>query len=269
MQFSATATPLHEILSWRDLYRQEMQCQIIRNSLYSYADWTQSYLLKFGSAAVGYGSIVVGGRWKGTRTVFEFYVAPQYRSHVFDLFAVFVSAAGVTAFEIQSNDILLSRLLPAWCPSPTSETIIFQDKHTTALPGNGTIIHRLFPDDIRKVFPHHDQPVGDWVLEFDNRITATGGTSNHCNEPYKEIYVEVAAAYRRRGLGSYLVQELKRICYDNGHIPCARCNATDEASLKTIQKAGFVACAQILTGPLSSQPTSRPPFSLMPHQSVS
>jgi GNAT superfamily N-acetyltransferase len=145
----------------------------------------------------------------------------------------------------------------AWYPNPKSESIIFQDKQATTLPGYGTIIHRFLPTDVKKVFPHHDQPVGDWVLEFDNGIAATGGMSNRCNEPYKEIYVEVAAAYRRRGLGSYLIQELKRLCYDNGHIPCARCDAANEASLKTIQKAGFVACAHILTGSLSSRPILR------------
>jgi len=262
MQFSATATPLHEIVSWRDLYRREMQCQVVHASLYSYGNWVQSYLLKKGDTAVGYGSIVVGGRWRGTRTVFEFYVEPQYRSHVFDLFTEFVSAAGATAFEIQSNDILLNRLLPAWCAEPTIEGMIFQDKQATALPGAGTIIHRIFPDDIHKVFAHREKPVGDWVLEFDNRIVATGGMANYYNEPYKEIYVEVVAAYRRRGLGSYLVQELKRLCYDSGDIPCARCKPDNEAALKTILKTGFVTSAQILSGALSPRSVSRPQFSL-------
>jgi GNAT superfamily N-acetyltransferase len=33
----------------------------------------------------------------------------------------------------------------------------------------------------------------------------------HYNPPYGDVYMEVAEPFRRRGLGAYLVQELKRI----------------------------------------------------------
>ncbi len=60
--------------------------------------------------------------------------------------------------------------------------------------------------------------------------------------------MEVSEPYRRRGLGCFLVQELKRICYELGSIPCARCNPDNIASRRTLQKAGFVPCAHILRG---------------------
>jgi GNAT superfamily N-acetyltransferase len=60
--------------------------------------------------------------------------------------------------------------------------------------------------------------------------------------------MEVAEPFRRRGLGRYLVQELKRICYQMGSVPCARCNTENVASRKTLQKAGFAPCAHILIG---------------------
>ena len=59
--------------------------------------------------------------------------------------------------------------------------------------------------------------------------------------------MEVNEPFRRRGFGSFIVQELKRICYENGHIPAARCNPDNIASL---QKAGFVPCGHIITGPV-------------------
>jgi hypothetical protein len=43
---------------------------------------------------------------------------------------------------------------------------------------------------------------------------------------------------------------LKRICYEGGSVPCARCNPDNVASRKTLQKAGFVPCAHILHGTL-------------------
>jgi predicted GNAT family acetyltransferase len=62
--------------------------------------------------------------------------------------------------------------------------------------------------------------------------------------------MKVAEEHRQKGFGTYIVQELKRICYEGGSIPCARCNPKNIASRKTLQKAGFVPCAHILTAKL-------------------
>jgi GNAT superfamily N-acetyltransferase len=254
MSLSATYVPVREILPWRDLFRREMQCQIIHDSLHSREGWTRSYLLKSGSIVVGYGAIAVAGPWKDTRTVFEFFVAPEHRSLVFDLFRAFVVEAGVTAFEVQTNDVLLNAMVHLWCRTATSEKIVFHDKLTTTLPANGAILRRATPADADRIFEHHDEPVGDWLLELESSIVATGGILFHYNPPYGDIYLEVAPQYRRRGLGSYLVQELKRVCCEGGNIPCARCSPANAASLRTIPKAGFVPCAHILVGSLQLRP---------------
>jgi GNAT superfamily N-acetyltransferase len=67
--------------------------------------------------------------------------------------------------------------------------------------------------------------------------------------------MEVAEPFRRRGLGSWFVQELKRAAHDFGAIPCARCNLTNVASRRTLQKAGFVPFAHMLTGVLGRAAT--------------
>lgn len=221
MQLSVTLARVGEILPWRDLFREEMQCQIVHDSLHAREDWTQSYLLKVGSTIVGHGAVAVAGPWRGTKTVFEFYVAPEHRPRAFDLFEVFVATAGVTAFEVQTNDVLLTVMLHVWCPAAMSEKIVFNDKLTTTLPAHGAAFRRATPDDAARIFPHKDEPVGDWVLEVDGTIAATGGILFHYNRPYGDIYMEVAPSFRRRGLGSYLVQELKRVCYEGSIVPCA------------------------------------------------
>lgn len=68
------------------------------------------------------------------------------------------------------------------------------------------------------------------------------------NPPYGDIYMEVAASFQRRGLGSYLIQELKRLCYESGHVPGARCHQENDASRLTLQRAGMLPCARILRG---------------------
>ena len=80
MEFTVRPIEVKEILPWRELYRQEMNCQIVHDSLHAREGWTQPYLIEWDGEVVGYGSIVVGGPWAGTRTLFEFYVMEKQRA---------------------------------------------------------------------------------------------------------------------------------------------------------------------------------------------
>jgi GNAT superfamily N-acetyltransferase len=251
MEISVKPVCVQEILPWRDLYRQEMACQIVHDSLHSRERWTQPYLFQLGDATAGYGSILVGGPWTGTRTAFEFYVLPKQRSGVLDLFTNFLTASGATAIHAQTNDKLLSVMLHIWGRNITSEKIVFEDKLTTLHPSPGVIFRRFTADDTARMVKDQRELEGEWVVEIDGVIAAAGGILFHYNRPYGDIYMEVAEPFRRRGLGCYLVQELKRVCYELGSVPCARCNTTNTVSRKTLQKAGFVPCAHILSGPVS------------------
>ena len=71
----------------------------------------------------------------------------------------------------------------------------------------------------------------------------------HSSSRYSMIRIE--EPFRGRGLGSYLVQELKRQAYDIGSIPAARCNRDNRHSRKTLLKAGFIPYAHILNGAIA------------------
>ena len=97
------------------------------------------------------------------------------------------------------------------------------------------------------------EPVGDWLLEFGGRIVATGGVLNHYNRPYGDIFMEVHPDFRRRGFGSYLVQELKAECRRAGSVPAARTRPTNLASRRTLERAGFAPCARLIWGDVLGQ----------------
>src|SRR5262249_30635831 len=162
----------------------------------------------------GYGSVALAGPWKGNPTIFEFYVEPRHRSQLFDIFGALLSATGSKNIETQTNDPLLTVMLHTFAQNVTSEAILFHDKLTTSLSAPGAIFRHTTPDDTSRVFPHKVEPIGDWVVEIDGKIAATGGILLHYNPPYGDIHMEVAESFRRRGLGSYLVQELKKVCYE-------------------------------------------------------
>lgn len=250
MPFTATAAPLADILLLREAFRREMNCQIVHDSLHTRPAWTQTYLIADDGAPAGYGAIAVGGPWQGTRTIFEFYLAPEYRGWAVDCFDLFVKTSAATHFEFQTSNLLLTALTHAWNAHLRTERIIFHDQTTTQLPANGALLRQATAADTARIFTHHAEPVGDWLLELDGTIIATGGWLTHYNPPYADLYMEVAEPHRRRGFGAYLVQELKRICREGGSTPCARCHPGNHASRRTLAKAGFAPCSQILAGPV-------------------
>ena len=252
MQLSAKPVSVEDIRPWRDMYRLEMCCQIIHDSIHSRPGWTQEYFLFAGEVPVGYGSIAIAGPWKGKPTVYEFYVAPQCRSQMFDLFSALLAASGAIMIETQSNDTLLTVMLHTFAPSVASESILFHDKLTTALAPPGAVVRRATPEDAGQIVAQELDSEAHWVVEAEGKVAGAGGILFHYNRPYGDIYMKIAEPFQRRGFGSFLVQELKRICYEGGNVPAARCNPKNIASRKTLQKSGFVPCGHILVGSVSS-----------------
>jgi GNAT superfamily N-acetyltransferase len=103
----------------------------------------------------------------------------------------------------------------------SSEKIVFRDALVTHLRVAGAVVRRIRVGEAENVFTHHREPVGDYILEVDGVVVATGGLTSHYNPPYRDVYMEVEPRFRLRGYGSYLVQELKALCYESGGIPCA------------------------------------------------
>lgn len=248
MKLSARATTLRDILLWRDMYRMEMACQIVHDSIHERRGWTDEYALFVNDTAVGYGSVAVGGPWKETPTAYEFYVVPHERLKLFDLFLALLGSSGAGRIEVQSNDVLATTMLHTFADPVTSESVLFHDKVTTSHRPPGAIFRapsaREAPDVPR------EQLKWRGVIEVEGTVAASGGILFHYNRPYGDIYMETTEPFRRRGLGAFLVQELKRVCHENGHVPAARCNPGNVASRGALQRAGFVPCGHILKGPV-------------------
>ena len=89
-------------------------------------------------------------------------------------------------------------------------------------------------------------------MEADGAIMAAGGFLCHYNPPYGDVYMEVAEAARSKGFGSYLVQEVKRVCYEAGRRPAARCNPDNPGSRRTLERAGLLPCGRLLVAEVVS-----------------
>ena len=236
------------IADLRDAYRREMNCQIVHDSIHARRGWTLEYVLTDGSLVVGYGSVAIAGPWKDRPTAYEFYLVPQSRQRAFELFESFLAVSAPLGFEVQTNDTLTTVLFLAQAREIGTEAVVFRDDATTAHPAHGVTLRSVTPPaDIQAAIAAR-QGGGEWVVEVDGTVVGGGGVLFHYNRPYGDIYMDVAEPFRRRGIGCFVVQELKRICYELGAIPCARCSTSNAASRRTLQKAGFVPSAHILVG---------------------
>jgi GNAT superfamily N-acetyltransferase len=206
--------------------------------------FNDSYLIRVDGGVVGYGTVTSG---EDEHKVFqkgilnEFYLLPDYKSFAVAVFGQLLAASQAIRMQVQTNDTLSLLLLYDFAVRITPEAILFHDARTTGLS---------LPDGVfRRAAPSESED--GWLIEVAGNIVASGGFLTHYNPPYGDIYLGVAEPHRRRGYGSYLVQELKRVCYEAGRRPAARCNAANLASRKTLEKAGLLPCARILTGELS------------------
>lgn len=243
---SVVEASLDDILSLRACHREEMDCQIVHESIHERPGWTREYRLTTSGVPIGYGSVAVAGPWSDNPTLYEFYIVPEQRLRVFDSFRALRAFARPARMEVQSNDGLAALMLHAFASGVVSEAIVFTDHTRTMLTPAGAV----FREAAEAEAPELDPAARRWrgVVEVDGKVAATGGVLFHYNPPYGDIYMEVAEPFRRRGLGAFLVQELKRLCYEGDRVPAARCNPSNVASQRTLQKAGFVPCGHILTG---------------------
>ena len=241
--------PLDAILELREEYRREMDCQIVHDSWHQ-RGFTNSYQLKLLGEVVGYAA--VGGAPGDPKDALkEFYVLPGYRGAALALFREVVAVSGAKRVEAQTNDALMTLMLYDCATDIISDTILFADAVTTTIPAPGVKFRSIGWLERKRVFTHEVEPVGDYGIDLDGEIVATGGLLYHYNPPYGDIYMEVAEPHRRKGYGAYLVQEVKRVCREGGHVPAARTGVDNLGSRATLQRAGMFPCARILRGRLA------------------
>jgi GNAT superfamily N-acetyltransferase len=228
----------------RELHRQAMACQIMHDS-FPRRGFSDAYLIQIEGRSAGYG-LVANVHWP--QTVHEFYSLPDYRAAALPMFRQLVEASQVTHVLAQTNDRLLTLMLYDCAQNIASDTILFEDGLTTHLSCPNGVFRKITEADKSRLEEQKLDPGSDWLIETDGVPVATGGLTFHYNPPYCDLYMGVSEAHRKRGFGSFMIQELKRVAYEIGKIPAARCNITNIASRSTLQKAGMLPCCRLLVG---------------------
>jgi GNAT superfamily N-acetyltransferase len=237
MKIQVRKTDFDEIEPLRGLFRQEANCQVMLDSALG-RGMADPYLILLDGKVAGY-----GGVWNkiDKDRLMEFYTLPHARRHALPMIRELIVFSRATHMVAQTNMPQMLMMLLDCTEDIVSENILFEDAVITRLPCPGGVFRRALAKD-------NADPTTDWVVESEGIIAAKGGFLCHYNPPYGDVFMETAEAVRRRGFGSYVVQEIKRVCYEAGKKPAARCNVTNIASRRTLEKAGFLPCGRVLVG---------------------
>lgn len=245
MQIRVDRVEYADVRNLRELYRHELNCQIIRDSFLA-RGLADPYLIHVDGRIAGYGAL--SNKYDKGRIV-EFHTLTHVRSAALPMFHELLATSKATHVEAQTNAPLMMLMLMDCATNITAEKVLFRDALVTNLASPRGQFRQATALD----FPGQPEPGGDWGIEVDGKLVAWGGFLTHYNPPYGDLYMEVAEPARQKGFGSFLLQEVKKKCYEAGLKPAARCNANNAASRRTLEKAGMLPCGHLLFGEVRSK----------------
>jgi GNAT superfamily N-acetyltransferase len=241
-------TELDRIAPLRARVSEGARCQIVRYSILP-RGLAQPWALLFDDEIAGYAG-VWADHFPGR--IMELFLLPEHAVHAARLLRELVRVSGAGEIEWQSNlpamagiaesvatDVRTEHLL--FCEPPALDADPVGDRERPR-PNGAEVVRR---EDVPE---REGDPEGPWVVVHDGRIVAAGGILTHYNAPYGDLYMAVAEDARRRGFGSFLVRELRRVALAQGLVPSARCGPANEASRRTLVRAGLQECGRLLSG---------------------
>ena len=240
MQIQVEKAEFGQIAPLRELLRAEAQCQIVRDSILP-RGLADPYRILVNGEVAGY-----GGVWNehSPGRLMEFFILSEHRASAAELFRSTIDASGATHAEAQTNIGLQHEMLLRHVAEPVTENILFGDGPPTDLLSPGVSFRRRASED--------RGPDGEWVAEKAGVVVGAGGLLHHYNPPFADLFMEVVPSARRQGVGSFLVQELRRVCRESGKTPAARCDPENYASRKTLERGGLVTVGRIVAGEIVS-----------------
>jgi GNAT superfamily N-acetyltransferase len=233
-------SPVAELNGMREKFLEIIDNQFTYDKCHLYG-WSDVYLILKDGFAAGYGALWGRDKRIDRDSIFEFYLDPQYWIHAHDVFQKFIEVSKADWIQCQSNDPLLSEMFFEFATDICAEAILFEDDTTTNLSVENAKIEAVVNPEASKM----DRP---YVIKHNDEVVANGGLLLNYNFPYADIYYGVEEAHRRKGFGSFFVQELKKEAYRMGRVPAARTNIDNMVSKRTMMKAGLKPCGFRLGG---------------------
>jgi len=230
---------LAQIEGLRQQYCEEANCQIVR-----FTNLTRGFAYPI--AVETDGKVVAYGAVRTTDdedALIEYHCDEDVQSGSDGFVREILRFSGAPWIESQSNIPTLQAISQRFGIEHEEGPILFRRGQCHEIRLAGASFRPRGAADV--IFAHSVEPIGDWVVEFAGRVVATGGCLTHYNAPYADLFMEVEQSARRCGFGSFLLQELQKVCASQGLIPAARCDHDNIASARCLVRSGMEMCGRI------------------------
>ena len=196
-------------------------------------------------------------------TLVEIFASPDSTGILVELFQLVVAEHAIKKVLCKSYDIQL--LYAAFSSEAKVETGGYLFRHVVDVPCASTRDRVVFragiPADIDSIirindnfFENDDEVIsylecdGLFVIEVKNEVVGCGtGKAVVPGRDDIDIGMLVAQEHRNKGLGQHIVRCLKDHYLQLGLRPICGCGASNHASKKTLEKAGFVSDHRLLS----------------------
>ena len=190
-----------------------------------------------------------------------FHLVENYQARAQEIFCWIISTYGIQRAIASTIEPLYFSLCLDVQKSITLHSYLFRDSKPVEQPfslNNGVFrkAEKNELDDIVRFYQVNTEGSGEWIEAFlharlnreelfvlldQQTLVATGECiPSQKQPPYADLGMVVAQSYRGRGLGSSMLTQLKKHCYEAGWKPICSCEAANHASKRAIEKAGFI-----------------------------
>ena len=197
----------------------------------------------------------------------RFHLLENYHAQAQEIFHWIISTYGIHYAITSTIESLYFSLCLALQRNVTLHTYLFRDhKRIEPAPCLSNSIFRKAEkrelDEIVHFYQANIEGSGEWIEGFVHKrlnleelfvlhhwqtLVATGECIPSQKQTlYADLGIVVAQSYRGRGVGSSILIQLKKHCYEMGLLPICSCAADNLASKKGIEKAVFISEHRIM-----------------------
>jgi len=193
------------------------------------------------------------------RMLLQFYVSDNHIRESQEIFQFLISNNYFKKAYVTTRDTLTLALCLEFQKKVSLEAYLFQDNERVKIELEGfedICFRRATESDMEKindvcgdfwgnleeVKKRYSEPNNELFVLYSDKVLlgVSCVESKYCSPGSANIGMFVNEDFRRRQLGSYIVTKLKEHCYSNDLIPIAACYHANDASKRTLEKAGFV-----------------------------
>jgi GNAT superfamily N-acetyltransferase len=225
----------------------------------SFADMAAAFEISNGAQVLGYAVV------NDENQLLNFFLHPQFMSHGVDILSQFLKAHKIGQAVLGTNNPVAMTMALQLQQKVIPHTYLFHDAFDGIAAKTEGTFGAAEVGELNDLIEFYHYAIGapkDWLQNYLGDLLAKGEVyalkngehylgacevrSSQTNDRVADVGMVVSPDHRRKGLGTYLLGQAKRIAKENKKQAICSCEVDNLGSKKSIEKNGFVSMHQML-----------------------